>query len=109
MEEKSTKLFYSIGEVAQTLGESISLIRFWSDSFPELIVPGRNKKGNRIFTKEDVETFRLLHYLIKVRRMTLDGARQYVLENKAELNRNMDIIGELENIKAKLNRVLEEL
>ena len=53
-EYKPEKLYYSIGEVAEILGESTSLVRFWSDSFPEFVRPQRNKKGNRKFTPADV-------------------------------------------------------
>ena len=52
-EYKPEKLYYSIGEVAEILGESTSLVRFWSDSFPEFVRPERNKKGNRKFTPAD--------------------------------------------------------
>ena len=51
------KIFYSIGEVAEILGESVSLVRFWSNSFPAFIKPDRNAKGNRRFSPEDLETF----------------------------------------------------
>ena len=54
-EYKPEKLYYSIGEVAEILGESTSLVRFWSDSFPEFVRPQRNKKGNRKFTPADVD------------------------------------------------------
>ena len=107
MEEKIRKIYYSIGEVSEKIGEPVSLVRFWSDSFPDLIRPERNKKGNRKFTPEDLETFRLLHFLIKERKMTLEGARKYVLENQETVDRKLELIERLENIKAKLNRVLE--
>mgnify|MGYP002682133468 FL=1 len=50
------KMYYSIGEVAQILGESTSLVRFWSTTFSDFIKPVRNKKGNRLFTAEDLAT-----------------------------------------------------
>ena len=50
------KYLYTIGEVAEILGESTSLVRFWANEFPKFIKPERNAKGNRLFKKEDVET-----------------------------------------------------
>ena len=69
------KLFYSIGEVAGILGESVSLVRFWSNSFPKFIKPQRNAKGNRLYHPEDVETLRQIQYLLKNQGLTLEGAR----------------------------------
>ena len=51
------KYLYTVGEVAEILGESTSLVRFWANEFPKFIRPQRNAKGNRLFTKDDVETF----------------------------------------------------
>ena len=52
------KYLYTIGEVAEILGENVSLVRFWSNEFPKFIRPQRNAKGNRLYTKEDIETFK---------------------------------------------------
>ena len=109
MEKASRKLYYSIGEVSEELGESVSLVRFWSDSFPELIRPERNRKGNRMFTPEDVKVFRMLHHLVKEKKMTLEGAKEYMLGHRDALESDMDILERLESIKNKLNSVLETL
>lgn len=76
------KLYYSIGEVAALLGENVSLVRFWSDSFPKHLKPRRNAKGNRMYTKDDVETFRQIHFLVKVCGMTLEGAGKRLAAEK---------------------------
>ena len=68
------KFLYSIGEVADILGENTSLVRFWSNSFPKFLKPRRNAKGDRSYTREDVETFKQIHYLVKVEGYTLEGA-----------------------------------
>ena len=52
------KYLYTIGEVAEILGESVSLVRFWSNEFSKFIKPQRNAKGNRLYTKEDVDKFK---------------------------------------------------
>ena len=68
------KLYYSIGEVAQALEESVSCIRFWTNSFPKQIHPRRTAKGNRQYSEEDIEALRRIKYLIKGQGMTLEGA-----------------------------------
>ena len=68
------KLFYTVGEVAEMIGESTSLVRFWANEFPKFIKPQRNGKGNRLFTREDVETIKHIHLLVKVDCHTLEGA-----------------------------------
>ena len=65
------KLYYTIGEVAGILGEQVSLVRFWNNSYPGLFSAKRNAKGNRFYVKEDVETFKQLHYLVKEKGMKL--------------------------------------
>ena len=67
------KILYTIGEVADILGENVSLVRFWSDTFPKFIRPVRNAKGNRMFSDEDVATFRQIHYLVRTTSLWKSG------------------------------------
>ena len=53
------------------LGEQVSLVRFWSNSFPKLLKPSRNGRGDRIYTASDIEVLRQIHYLVKGKGMTL--------------------------------------
>jgi len=59
-DNKKKKLFYSIGEVAEILGEQTSAVRYWEKEF-DIIRPQKNKKGNRLFTAEDVENLQMIH------------------------------------------------
>ncbi|MDD4215593.1 MAG: MerR family transcriptional regulator, partial [Bacteroidales bacterium] len=68
------KIYYSIGEVAEIFEVNTSLIRFWEKEF-DIIRPFRNKKGNRLFTKEDVKNFYIIYHLVKERGFTLQGAK----------------------------------
>ena len=68
------KLLYTMGEVAETLGESTSAVRYWSNYFDKFIKPSRNAKGNRLFHPEDVETLQQVQFLLKKQGMTLEGA-----------------------------------
>ena len=73
------KLYYRIGEVAELFNVNTSLIRFYENEF-DVIKPHRNKKGNRLFTQKDVDTFHQIFYLIKEKGFTLEGAKQKLKE-----------------------------
>lgn len=107
-EHKIEKLFYTIGEVAELFEVNTSLIRFWEKEF-DIIKPQRNKKGNRLFTKQDVENFYIIYHLVKERGMTLDGARKKMKENKEDTINNFEVVKSLESIKAMLIEVRDSL
>ncbi len=106
--ESNSKLFYSIGEVAQMFDVNSSLIRYWEKEF-SIIKPKKNRKGNRLFTPKDIENFHLIYNLVKVRGMTLQGAKKKLKENRLETEHNFEIVKTLENIKLMLVQIKEEL
>jgi DNA-binding transcriptional MerR regulator len=108
-EVKPEKMFYTIGEVAEMLGENTSLIRFWTNKFEDIIKPHKNKKGNRMFTTVDIEQLKLIHHLVKDKGMTLEGARKRIKENKTGDNHALEVVNALENIKTELLSVKELL
>jgi DNA-binding transcriptional MerR regulator len=107
-EQKIEKLFYTIGEVAAMFNVNTSLIRFWEKEF-DIIKPQRNKKGNRLFTKSDVENFYIIYHLVKERGLTLDGARKKMKDNREDTINNFEVIQSLENIKSLLLEVKASL
>ena len=70
---KIEKLYYTIGEVAELFEVNASLIRFWENEF-DALKPLKNKKGNRLFTKEDINTLRIIYHLVKEKGYTLPGS-----------------------------------
>ena len=102
------KLFYPIGEVAQMYGVNISLIRFWENEF-DILKPKKNKKGNRMFTKTDLENLEIIFHLVKERGFTLDGAKKKLKENKKDTIDNISIIKKLKEIRTFLVDLREEL
>lgn len=74
-ETESIKLYYSIGEVAKIFDVNASLLRFWEKEF-DIIRPKKNKKGDRLFTQEDISNFRTIFHLVKERGYTLQGAKE---------------------------------
>lgn len=107
-EPKIEKLFYGIGEVAEMFDVNTSLVRFWEKEF-DVIKPRKNKKGNRLFTKEDVENFHLIYNLVKVRGMTLAGAKKKMKENKNDIHDDFEIIQTLNQIKEMLIEIRDEM
>lgn len=107
-EQKIEKFYYSIGEVANMLNVNTSLIRFWEKNF-DIIKPHKNKKGNRFFTKEDIQNLKLIYHLVKEQRMTLEGARMRLAENRKEVEENFRVIQSLTKIKEMLKEIRDQL
>lgn len=107
--EKSVeKLYYSIGEVAEQFEVNTSLIRFWEKEF-DIIKPKKNKKGNRLFTKDDIDNLHVIYHLVKERGFTLDGAKKKLKENKDETVNHAQIVQRLKDIRSFLNELHEAL
>ena len=103
------KLYYSIGEVAGILGESVSLVRFWSNSFPKFIKPQRNAKGNRQFTASDVDALKQIHHLVKDRGLTLEGAAQQLAADRRSVDRSVKALESLKEIRAQLMEIKKNI
>ena len=106
--ELPEKRYYKIGEVAKAFDVNISLIRFWENEF-DVINPKKNSKGNRLFTKEDIENFKLIFNLVKERGFTLEGAKQKLKRNPEGVINNHEIISRLEKVKAALQKIKNQL
>ena len=85
-----------------------SLIRFWEKEF-DIIKPQKNKKGNRLFSKEDVDNFYIIFHLVKERGFTLQGAKDKLKGNKEETIQNIEIVSSLNKIKDFLLEIKSEL
>lgn len=99
--KKPDKLYYSIGELAEMFNVNTSLIRYWEKEF-EIIKPQKNKKGNRLFTKKDVDNFYIIYHLVKERGFTLQGAKDKLKENPEDTAKIAEVIKNLTNIKSYL-------
>ena len=103
------KMIYTMGEVAQMLGENASAVRYWSNYFEKFIKPQRNAKGNRLYHPEDVETLRQIQYLLKNQGLTLEGARQRLTEDRRSVDKRVKAIGILKGIREELVQVRKAL
>ncbi len=102
------KILYTIGEVADIMGENVSLVRFWSDTFGKFIRPVRNAKGNRMFSAEDVETFRQIHYLVRTG-LTLEGVARRLRDDRAAVASELKVLDSLKSIRDQLVEVRASL
>lgn len=107
----SEKLFYSMGEVSEMFDVKPSLLRHWESQF-SVLRPKRNKKGNRLFTPQDVENLKLIYHLVRERGMTLEGADKAIRRMRAGavgMERDVELMERLQRIRAMLLEVREEL
>ncbi len=103
------KLIYTMGEVAQELGENASAIRYWSNYFEKFIKPQRNAKGNRLYHPDDIETLKQIQFLLKNQGLTLEGARQRLTEDRRSVDKRVKAIGVLKGIREELLQVRKAL
>ena len=103
------KLYYTIGEVSEILGESSSLVLFWTNSFSRYLKPKRNAKGNRLYTQEEIEVLKQIHLLVKVQGMTLDGAAKKMSSDKKAVDGKVKVLESLKSIREQLVEVRKSL
>ena len=92
------KQYYSIGEVAQMFRLNSSLLRYWETEF-DIIKPRKNRKGDRHFRPEDIKNLYLIHHLLRQRKYTIEGAKDYLKKNKSKAQQNFEIIQRLQKLK----------
>ncbi len=73
------KQYYSIGEVAEMFNVNASLLRYWEGEFGMQL--RKNKKGDRFFAPADVKNLQLIHDLVRRRKFTIEGAKDYLKKN----------------------------
>ncbi|MCO5284951.1 MAG: MerR family transcriptional regulator [Chitinophagaceae bacterium] len=106
-EELFKKSYYPIGQVAKMFGEQTSLIRFWENEF-KMLKPRKNRKGDRHFRPEDVKMLYLINHLLRERKYTIEGAKEYLKNEKAALQK-FELIASLEKLKLFLTQFKENL
>jgi len=99
-DELYSKLYYPIGDVAKMFNVNISLIRFWENEF-DILKPRKNRKGDRLFRPEDVKNLKLIYFLLKEKRYTIEGAKTFLKKGK-KVNEQFETIELLKNIKGML-------
>lgn len=111
-----TKLYYSVGEAADLLGEEVANLKYWEKEFPKYIKPRFSKGGTRSYTQEDIKTFRIIMRL-RAEGISIDGIRRKLsaqhtlLEDKEAIIIRLEAcLGKLQSIEAQLKpQAAEEL
>ena len=107
-EKEPERLFYTIGEVAKMFKVNTSLIRFWEKQF-DILQPKKNKKGNRLFTKDDLNNLHIIYHLVKERGFKLDGAKKKLKQNKEEVIQGVEIVKSLQRVRDFLTEMKQQL
>ena len=102
------KKFYRISEVAEIIGVPASTLRFWEGKFT-VVRPRRNGHGTRFYTPQDIETIRMIHYLVKDKGLKLDAAQEMIRNNRTGVTRRYEVVERLRGIRAELARILDAL
>jgi DNA-binding transcriptional MerR regulator len=108
IEKEPERILFTIGEVARKFKVNTSLIRFWEKEF-DILRPKKNKKGNRLFTKEDMDNLDIIYHLVKERGFKLEGAKKKLKLNKDEVVNSVEMVRALKSIRNFLVGIKESL
>lgn len=91
------KMYYTIGKVAEMFKVNQSLIRLWENEF-DVLKPKKNGKGDRLFRPEDIKNIHLIYHLMRERKYTMEGAKDFIKNNK-RANEKFETIESLKKLK----------
>lgn len=106
--EDLDKRYYRIREVAELLGLPLSTLRFWESQFT-VLSPRRNGHGTRFYTPKDIETLRMIHFLVKEKGLKLEAAQEQIRRNQSGVSRRSDAITRLKKMRVELQSMLDAL
>lgn len=93
-----SKQYYTMGEVSEMFRVNQSLLRFWETEF-DILQPKKNKKGDRYFRPVDIKNLHLIYHLLRQKKYTIEGAKEFLKNNKKAEER-FEVIQRLQQIKA---------
>ena len=102
-EELFSKSYYGMGAVTGMFKVNYSLIRYWESEF-SILKPKKNAKGDRFFRPEDIKNLRLIYHLLRERKYTIDGAKEFLKKNKLA-EKKFQMIESLKNLKSFLHEL----
>lgn len=95
------KMYYRIGDVAEVLDIPASTLRFWEKEFT-IIKPKRNAKNVRLYTPKDIETIKMIYYLVKDKGLKLNAAQAEIRRNRDGVSKRFEAIEKLRHVKSEL-------
>jgi DNA-binding transcriptional MerR regulator len=93
------KQYYPISEVAKWFRVNTSLLRFWENEF-DVLKPRKNRKGDRLFRPEDVKNLELIYHLLRQRKYTIEGAKEYIKTNRKKADIQLQLTQTLQKFKS---------
>jgi DNA-binding transcriptional MerR regulator len=71
--------FFSIGDVCTLTDLKPHVLRYWESQF-KFLHPAKNRSGNRVYQRREIELVMLVKQLLYTEKYTIDGARQKIDE-----------------------------
>lgn len=106
--EDLDKKYYRIRDVAEFLGVSPVTVRYWEREF-DCLRPSRSSGGVRYYTPADIETLRIIHYLLKTRGLKIESAREQMRVNRKNISNRLKAIDALLEVRGELDTMLKGL
>ena len=85
------KLFFKIGEVCELAGVQAHVLRYWESEFP-MLAPQKNRAGQRVYRKRDVEMALRIKELLYEDQYTIAGAKKR-LNNELRGGGKLKVVG----------------
>ena len=108
MDTRFTKTYYKISEASEIIGVPQSTLRYWESEFKEL-KPRRSAHNQRYYTSSDLELLNIIHFLLYIKGLKVDAAKEYLKHNRKNVSKNLKIINKLENAREDLQVLLNSL
>jgi DNA-binding transcriptional MerR regulator len=93
-----SKQYYTMGEVSEMFKVNQSLLRYWETEF-DILQPRKNKKGDRYFRPVDIKNLHLIYHLLRQKKYTIEGAKDFLRNNKKAKER-FEVIERLQQIRS---------
>lgn len=106
MEEKRvdnriTKKYYKIREVADIIGVPQSTLRYWEKEFNSLN-PRRSAHNQRYYTPADLEVLQIIYFLLYTKGLKVEAAKEQLRINKKNISKKLNVINKLKEVKEEL-------
>ncbi|MBL7995799.1 MerR family transcriptional regulator [bacterium] len=104
------KLYYSISEVCEMTQLKQYVLRYWENEF-DILQPSKNRSGNRIYTKEDIDNIVVIKRLLYEEKYTIEGAKKVLADGNPQdrARTGLDTIELVKEIKSEIGAIIEDL
>ncbi|MBD5194141.1 MAG: MerR family transcriptional regulator [Bacteroidales bacterium] len=102
------KKYYKMRDIVDMIGVSASTIRYWETEFPELS-PKRSLSNQRYYTPEDITRLRMINYLVKIKGLRIEAAKEELRTNKKNISNRIKVIEILTETRDDLQEILSAL